>query len=128
MRTTPPAPTPAPTAAPVPAPAAVAPEAGPAEAAMKVLADPKMREHAQLMVTESAKMALKKRDLMQLHRLRETVRNEGIEQAISANDLQAMDLGIECLSRARDAKQRIADFLDENPGSPLAEQLREACP
>jgi hypothetical protein len=92
------------------------------------LAEPKMREHAQLMVIESAKMALKSSDLMKLQRLRTTVRSEGIDQAIAANDLTAIDIGIECLARAPDAKQRAFEFLEDNAGSPLAESLRAACP
>jgi hypothetical protein len=122
-----PAPSPEPVA-PLPAPAPAAADAGPAEAALRVLAEPKAREHAQLMVLESAKMALKSRDLMKLQRLRTTVRTGGIEQAIAPNDLTAMDIGIECLAQAADAKQRAFEFLEDNPGSPLAESLRIACP
>ncbi len=95
---------------------------------MERLSDPKMREHAQKMVTESAKHAMRNRDLMQLTRLRTTLSEQGIEQVIAPADLTAMDLGIQCLSQAGGAKERVNDFLDEHASSPFAESLRSACP
>jgi hypothetical protein len=95
---------------------------------MERLKEPKMREHAQKMVTESAKLTMRNRDLMQLTRLRTTLSEQGIEQVIAPADLTAIDLGIQCLSQAGGAKERVNDFLDENPGSPLAESLRSVCP
>jgi hypothetical protein len=120
-----PAPAPA-TPAPA-APALEQPEAGHAQAMMERLKEPKMREHAQLMVVEGAKMALKNGDLPQLQKLRTTIRQEGIEQVIAAGDLTAIDIGIECLARTADAKARAFEFLEDNPSSPMAESLRAAC-
>lgn len=124
-----PAPTP-PVVTPTPAPAPSAdgiPEGGHAAAAMERLSDPKMREHAQKMVTESAKLAMKNHDLMQLTRLRTTLSEQGIEQVIAPADLTAIDLGMQCLSQAGGVKDRVTDFLDENATSPFAESLRSAC-
>ncbi len=92
------------------------------------LADPKMRDHAQKMVIESVKLALSKRDIMQLTRLRTTLSEQAIDQILAPADVTALDLGMQCLSGAGGAKERIADFLDEHPSSPLAESLRGACP
>jgi hypothetical protein len=119
-------------APPAPAPSAPSapveqPEAGPAQAMMERFKEPKMREHAQLMVLESAKMELKNGNLAQLQRLRTTLRQEGIDQVVAASDLTAIDIGIECLARTADAKTRAFEFLEDNPSSPLAESLRAAC-
>jgi hypothetical protein len=87
-----------------------------------------MREHAQKMVIESVKMTLKNRDLMQLTRLRSTISEQAMDQVLAPADVTAIDLAMQCLSSAGGAKERIAEFLDENPSSPLAESLRSACP
>lgn len=104
------------------------PEGGHAAAMLERLAEPKMREHAQKMVIESVKLAVKNRDLMQLTRLRTTLGEQAIDQVLPAADVTAIDLATQCLSNASGAKERTADFLDENPSSPLAESLRSACP
>jgi len=125
-----------PVAAQVPEPAAPpgtdpvtgVPEAGHAAAMLERLAEPKMREHAQKMVIESVKMALKNRDIMQLTRLRTTLTEQAIDQILPPADVAALDLGMQCLSGAGNAKERVADFLDEHPSSPLAESLRGVCP
>jgi hypothetical protein len=135
----PPAPAPAqppPVAAPVPEappprgpdPVTGVPEAGHAAAMLERLKEPKMREHAQKMVVESVKMTLNNRDLMQLTRLRTTIADQAMDQVLAPADVTAIDLGMQCLSGARGAKERIAEFVDENPSSPLAESLRSACP
>jgi hypothetical protein len=71
---------------------------------------------------------MRNRDLMQLTRLRTTLSEQGIEQVLAPADLTAIDLGMQCLSQAAGAKERVNDFLDENAGSPFTESLRTACP
>jgi hypothetical protein len=119
---------PPPASAPGAAPAAASPrpqvDAG---AAGDRFQDPKIREHAQLMVTETARVALQKRDLEQLRRLRDATRQGGIEQVIAPGDLQAIDIGLDCLVRAGGFRARADDFLEDNPSSVLAEALRGAC-
>jgi hypothetical protein len=99
----------------------------PARAMIERFKDPAAREHAQLMVIESAKMTLKTRDLAQLQKLRDTLRVEGIEQVIPANDLAAIDVGIACLAQGAEAKQRAFEFIEDNPSSAMNEGLRSAC-
>jgi hypothetical protein len=129
----PPPPSAPPPSAPPPAPAPpgetptaeVVPD--PARAMIERFKDPAAREHAQLMVIESAKMTLKTRDLAQLQKLRDTLRVEGIEQVIPANDLAAIDVGIACLAQGAEAKQRAFEFIEDNPSSAMNEGLRSAC-
>lgn len=140
-----PAPIAAPAPAPVPraeAPKPVQPNAPPPTAASAPvvqapqqpvanlppqLQDPKVLEHAKLMVVESAKLYMHNSDLANLMHLRATLREQGIEPAMPAADLTAIDVGVECLQQTTDAKTRASDFLEDNPSSPLADGLRFAC-
>jgi type IV secretory pathway VirB10-like protein len=89
--------------------------------------DPKIREHAQLISIETARMAMKQRNLEHLRRLRESLRDQRIANVIPASDLEAMDVGIDCLARASGFRQHADDFLDDHPSSELAASVREVC-
>jgi hypothetical protein len=89
--------------------------------------DPKIREHAQLMSIETARAAMKQRKLAQLRQLRESLRDERLAGVIPASDLEAMEVGIDCLARASGFRQHAEDFLDDHPASALAASVREAC-
>jgi type IV secretory pathway VirB10-like protein len=114
----------APPAAAQPAAARPAPDAS---TTAETFQDPKIREHAQLISIESARAAMKQRNLDQLRRLRESLRDERLAGVIAPNDLEAMDVGIDCLARASGFRQHADDFLDDHPASPLAASVREVC-
>jgi hypothetical protein len=129
-------------APPLPVPAAVpprpvSPPAAPtaqidpntqhAQAMLERFKEPALREHAQLMVVENAKFALGKRKVAQLKQLQNTLRAEGLDQIVSPDDATAIDIGVECLTQGGNGRQRAADFIEDNPSSPLAESLHSAC-
>jgi hypothetical protein len=112
------------TQAPPRAATLAAPDAG---TTAETFEDPKIREHAQLISIESARAAMKLRKLEQLQRLRESLRDERIAHVIAPSDLEAMDVGIDCLARASGFRQHAEDFLDDHPASALAASVREVC-
>lgn len=127
-----PAPTkPAPAAPPAAragqAPSAAAARNAPAPTTAETFQDPKIREHAQLMSLETARAAMKQRNLEQLRHLRDSLRDQRVAGVIPPSDLEAMDVGIDCLARASGFRQHADDFLDDNPSSELAASVREVC-
>lgn len=117
----------------LPPPAATAPAAPPQQRPNPsanlpaALQDPKVLDHAKLMVVESAKLYLHNSDLANLMHLRSTLREQGIEPALAPADLTGIEIGIECLQQTAEAKSRAFEFLEDNAGSPLADGLRFAC-
>jgi type IV secretory pathway VirB10-like protein len=122
------APTPgaAPTPTP-PAPTTRTREVDAAAEAEQFKNDPKLREHAQLMSTESARMLMQQGNLEGLRRLRDALRDQRVANVISPIDLEAMDVGIDCMARGAGFRQHADDFLDDHPSSSLAESVRAVC-
>jgi pyruvate/2-oxoglutarate dehydrogenase complex dihydrolipoamide acyltransferase (E2) component len=127
----PPAPAAAPSAPPAAAPPAVPtppPEpvydSGPPAA---VFNDPKIREHAQLIAIENARLSIQQGNVERLRQLRETLSDQRVASAIPPNILDGMDVAIACMTQAAGFRSRAEDYLEDNPSAPLTASVREAC-
>ena len=136
-----PEPPPAPAEEPAPptpkaAPAVVADEAPPPPAPSEAPSEdagppeplsPPLREHALLMITPMAKMAMESGDVAQLKALRDMMNERKQEKLMSAADLEALELSIGCLERSPEAREEARDLIDFGTPTMFGDSFAKAC-
>jgi 3-oxoacyl-ACP reductase-like protein len=118
------APEPEPTAeAPAPAPTDQPPDAGPPEPFT-----PELREHALLMITPMAKLAMESHDVTQLKSIRDMVKERNaVDKLMGESDLEALELSIGCLERSPEAREEARDLLEFGQPTMFGDSFKRAC-
>lgn len=119
-----PDPEPAPTAAATaPAEADLPPDAGPPEPFT-----PELREHALLMITPMAKMAMESHDVTQLKSIRDMIKERNaVDKLMAEPDLEALELAIGCLERSPEAREEARDLLEFGQPTMFGDSFKRAC-
>lgn len=119
---------PAPTAAADEAPPPALPAAEPSQdGGPPEPLSPQLREHALLMITPMAKMAMESGDVTQLKALRDMLNERKQEKLMSAADMEALELSIGCLERSPEAREEARDLIEFGTPTAFGESFGKAC-
>jgi hypothetical protein len=88
---------------------------------------PELRRHAQLMIPGVLLHAIEEGNLEHVRTMRDQLQAKRADGYMSNNDFEALDLVIDCLERAPDARDEAKDFLQFGSASILTEALKRAC-
>jgi hypothetical protein len=88
---------------------------------------PELRRHAQLMIPGVLLHAIEEGNLEHVRTMRDQLQAKRADGYMSNNDFEALDLVIDCLERAPDARDEAKDFLQFGSATILGEALKRAC-
>ena len=119
------------------APAAASVDQGTAVAAGAVSPDaasddasaitPEVRRHAQLMIPGALLHAIEQGNLEHVRTVRDQLLAKRADGYMSDNDFEALELVIDCLDRAPDARDEAKDFIQFGGATILTDVLKRAC-
>ena len=88
---------------------------------------PELRRHAQLMIPGVLLHAIEEGNLEHVRTMRDQLQAKRADGYMSNNDFEALDLVIDCLERAPDARDEAKDFLQFGSATILTDALKRAC-
>ena len=88
---------------------------------------PELRRHAQLMIPGVLVHAIEEGNLEHVRTMRDQLQAKRADGYMSTNDFEALDLVINCMERAPDARDEAKDFLQFGSASIISEALKRAC-
>lgn len=88
---------------------------------------PEAREHGRAMLLHTLLAVVDKQDVEQARWLRKQLDDGRARGVIPQADIEAVDLVIDCLAHAPDAREEARDFLQFAPPPTLAPAVRRAC-
>lgn len=88
---------------------------------------PELRRHAQLMIPGALIHAIEQGNLEHVRTVRDQLLAKRADGYMSDNDFEALDLVIDCLEHASDARDEAKDFLQFGSATILTDVLKRAC-
>jgi hypothetical protein len=103
------------------------PEAGPPAVIDATAFTPEVREHALKMIPLTVLQAVEQENLAHVRSLRDQLSARAADGLLSRSDLEALDLVVECMEHAPEARDEGRDFLQFGAATIMREALKRAC-
>lgn len=91
------------------------------------LISPELRRHALLMIPPTLLQAVENENLTHVRALRDQLAARRADNILTAADFEALDLIIECMEHAPDAREEGRDFLEFGATTIVRDALKRAC-
>jgi hypothetical protein len=88
---------------------------------------PEIKLHAQKLVPPTVLQAVEQGNLAHVRSLRDQLSARASEGLLAPSDLEALDLVVECMENATDAREEARDLLQFGSATILSEALKAAC-
>jgi hypothetical protein len=88
---------------------------------------PEVRDHALKMIPLAVLQAVEQENLAHVRSLRDQLSARAADGLLSRSDLEALDLVVECMEHAPEARDEGRDFLQFGASTIMREALKRAC-